>query len=190
MSGGRGACQAQATGYGVRPSLAERSGRCIYESRLQRYRLADGHDSEATHWRRMRNRQTPALSDAFSNWWPVALQKAMKSLGAAGSVATTSRTAPGGIPLRAFLAFRMGRGQESPLVSRMVSAVTCRPLEECCFPYVLARLRELSRRLNRKRRFRPRLSGGLDHPGRKCNGFAGERDSGESSPLRRPAFLG
>lgn len=91
---------------------------------------ARGAHRKKAYCRRIRICQTPPASTVASNSCPVALQNAMKSFGAAGSVATTSSTAPGAMALSVFFALSMGTGQESPLVSSRISAVTCRLLQE------------------------------------------------------------
>jgi hypothetical protein len=82
--------------------------------------------SAAQAARSITNRYWPAPSELCSSLWPVARQKASKSLGAAGSVATTSSRAPAAIPASAFLVFKIGIGQVRPEVSRVRSAVTRR----------------------------------------------------------------
>src|SRR4051812_28184961 len=65
----------------------------------------------------------PAASDCASSAWPVSAQKAGKSFSAAGSVASTTSSAPGGRPRSALLALSTGRGQLSPCTSSSVSTM-------------------------------------------------------------------
>ncbi len=65
---------------------------------------------------------TPPGSSLDSNsWQPVVWQKCSKSLTAPGSVASTSRTAPGGSGFNARRAFNTGSGHNSPVASRVVA---------------------------------------------------------------------